>query len=538
MNPNFNLKPVPATGASLNPIDHRDLSVTADVNGLPDVSKIKKFRHAEVDLFPVLNQVSQPACVGHAESMVKAIIDYKETGNKDLLSPRFLYGLCKIIDGMADNPGTFPRIAGKILVDTGVCKLNLMPNDVNLSLSDYIKVAPTEEQKKDAEIHKVKSYGFTPADLEMFLATIYKNPVGITLLWNNEDGYRNYYNYRLPAPTNPQINGLHRVFAFGFERLDNGDVEIECRNSHGEDAHKEGRGNFKFLWSDYRNYIYDIMPYIDAPSKALEDARKQPNTFSYEWTRNLSRSTNGNAFRSDILALQTALTITGDFYNKVKGDQQPTGGFYAVTEASVIRYQARKGIKQTGIVGPLTRASLNAEFSKKKLLTPSQKCYNLIKEFEGLHDGNKNTVILEPKDDGVGNYTLGWGAIYDKDGKRVNAYTPAITLQDAENLLKRDVERFAKIVNDACYNLNQNQFDALVSFCYNLGSLKGLESKINDKTITRNDFMLYVYAFDKNKNVYVKLQGLINRRSKESDLFFTKESLSTVVYRLFTSHKK
>jgi peptidoglycan hydrolase-like protein with peptidoglycan-binding domain len=39
-----------------------------------------------------------------------------------------------------------------------------------------------------------------------------------------------------------------------------------------------------------------------------------------------------------------------------------TGNFYSATKAAVIRYQALKGIIQTGYFGPLTRAAVNSEF--------------------------------------------------------------------------------------------------------------------------------------------------------------------------------
>lgn len=352
-----------STGAVLNPVDYRDLSVTADVTPLPDVSKIKSFKYEKIDLVPVLNQESHGACVGHAEAVVKAILDFEETGNLEVLSPAYLYGVCKSIDGSPDREGTFPRIAGKVLVERGVPSVMLYPNNTSLSREEYNKVNTTPEIEKDASKHKVKSYGFTPADLEMFLATIYsKKAVGITLVCNEPNKW--YETEVIPAPVGSMIS-LHRVFAYGWNRTEDG-VEILCRNSWGENAHKEGKGNFRFKWLDYKNSIYDIMPYIDASNKALEDIKKQDNTFSYEWTQNLSVNTNGSWYKNDILALQKALKITGDFYSKVKGDLEPTGFFSTLTEQSVKRYQARKGIKQTGVFAILTRTALNADFAKKK----------------------------------------------------------------------------------------------------------------------------------------------------------------------------
>lgn len=352
-----------STGAVLNPVDYRDIPATADISPLPNVSSISKYRYEKIDLFPVLNQGGIGSCVGHAESLVKSIMDYEETSNVEILSPAYLYGLCKAIDNNP-NQGTFPRIAGKALLDRGVCSLALYPSNINLSVEQYTAFNPTIQQEADAKKHVIKSYGFCPADLEMLLATVYqKKALGITLVCNNPNAW--YATQIIPAPQG-NILGLHRVAVIGWERI-NGRVLIECRNSWSENAHLQGRGNFKFYWDEYRNAIFDIMPYIDAPNNVIEDAKNKDNVFVYTWYKNLSVTTNNPSNKTDILALQKALTITGDFYNKVKGDQIATGFYSEVTKQSVIRYQARKGIMQTGIFGMLTRASLNAEFSKKKV---------------------------------------------------------------------------------------------------------------------------------------------------------------------------
>lgn len=143
-----------------------------------------------------------------------------------------------------------------------------------------------------------------------------------------------------------------------------------------------------------------------------------------------------------------------------------------------------------------------------------------------MHDGNKLTPILEPQKDPKGLWTLGWGSRYDKNFNEVNANTPAITLAEADFLLSRDISRFSQVVNNACYNINQNQFDALVSFCYNLGNINGLIVKVNNGTLTRNDFLLYVYAGGQ------RLQGLVNRRNLEADLYFTKETPIMLIKRI------
>lgn len=114
--------------------------------------------------------------------------------------------------------------------------------------------------------------------------------------------------------------------------------------------------------------------------------------------------------------------------------------------------------------------------------------------------------------DAGGTLTIGYGHT-----KNV-APTDTITQQQAENFLKSDLVYFECVVNkyDNIYNFTQNEFDALVSFTYNLG--KGNLDKLTDngrrtKQHIANSILLY------NKCNGKVLQGLVNRRTAERDLF-------------------
>lgn len=96
-----------------------------------------------------------------------------------------------------------------------------------------------------------------------------------------------------------------------------------------------------------------------------------------------------------------------------------------------------------------------------------------------------------------------------------------ITQSQAEEYLKQDCAKFEKYVNNAVYvpitaSLNQNQFDALVSFTYNCGAgnLKKLCANRNAKEIVT---ALPLY----NKAAGKILNGLVLRRSAEVALFNT-----------------
>lgn len=144
----------------------------------------------------------------------------------------------------------------------------------------------------------------------------------------------------------------------------------------------------------------------------------------------------------------------------------------------------------------------------------SEKGYAIIKEFEGLR--------LDAYLDTGGVWTIGYGTIKYPSGTRV-AKGDRISQSDAESYLRSD----SKWV-DACLDskvkvkVNQNQFDALASFVYNIGESQfgssTLLRKLNagDFTGAANEFDKWV--FDNGK----KIQGLVNRRAKEKSLFLTK----------------
>lgn len=139
----------------------------------------------------------------------------------------------------------------------------------------------------------------------------------------------------------------------------------------------------------------------------------------------------------------------------------------------------------------------------------SRKGVKLIQDFEGLE--------LKAYKDSVGILTIGWGST----GPHVSAGM-TITKEQAEQLLKKDLERFEKGVSDLVkVDLNQNQFDALVSFSFNLG-LGNLKSSTLLKKLNASD---YIGASNEilrwNRAGGKVLNGLTRRRIAERDLFLS-----------------
>ena len=145
----------------------------------------------------------------------------------------------------------------------------------------------------------------------------------------------------------------------------------------------------------------------------------------------------------------------------------------------------------------------------------SFKCLSLVKEFEGL--------FLKAYPDPIGIWTIGYGTIQYPNGKRVKK-GDICTNEEAEAYLMHELNIKALSINPhfTSHPIKQNQFDALLSFAYNLGTgalnkstlLKKVKANPNDPSI-RNEFMKWVNAGGK------KLNGLVRRRKAEADLYFS-----------------
>jgi len=119
--------------------------------------------------------------------------------------------------------------------------------------------------------------------------------------------------------------------------------------------------------------------------------------------------------------------------------------------------------------------------------------------------------------------TIGYGNTYYSDGKRVTLLDKDITKQQAFEMFKEIANRFGKRVDELVITeLTQNQFNALVSFAYNVGtgnfSSSTLLKKINKNP---NDLTLKAEFLRWNKAGGKVINGLTNRRNEEADLYFS-----------------
>jgi lysozyme len=119
--------------------------------------------------------------------------------------------------------------------------------------------------------------------------------------------------------------------------------------------------------------------------------------------------------------------------------------------------------------------------------------------------------------------TIGYGNTYYPDGKRVTLLDKDITKEYAFEMFKEVANRFAKRVDKLVTSeINQNQFNALVSFAYNVGTGNFASSTLLKKVNKNPNDLSIRYEFLKwNKAGGKVLNGLTNRRNEEADIYFS-----------------
>ena len=137
----------------------------------------------------------------------------------------------------------------------------------------------------------------------------------------------------------------------------------------------------------------------------------------------------------------------------------------------------------------------------------SKECLNLIKRFEGLY--LKSYVCP------AGILTIGYGHTKGvKPGEVINGL-------QADIYLKEDLKPCEDLLNGMNVTLNQNQFDALCSFIFNVGRGNFLKSTLLKKLKVNPNDVTIADEFKKwNRGGGNVLPGLVKRRQAESDLYF------------------
>lgn len=148
--------------------------------------------------------------------------------------------------------------------------------------------------------------------------------------------------------------------------------------------------------------------------------------------------------------------------------------------------------------------------------------YDLIKSFEGLR--------LLPYKCSAGVPTIGYGNTVYPNGVKVTMKDKAITEAYAKEMFQTTANLFARDVTGLIKSkVNQNQFNALVSFAYNVGTdidVDDIPEGLGDSTLLKkvnanpNDPLIAKEFLKWNKANGKVLSGLVKRRKKESELYF------------------
>lgn len=180
---------------------------------------------------------------------------------------------------------------------------------------------------------------------------------------------------------------------------------------------------------------------------------------------------------------------------------------------------------------------------------------NLVKEYEGLVDGDPNTPGLDPYICPAGYWTIGWGHVVlhpetgdmlreqrDARGRWTKTneaiaraiYPNGITIDEAEALLEEDLTWFGeRVARYVTVPLTDNQFAALVSFAFNVGiglprghpqapNGRGLRGSTLLRRLNEGDYGAPLDELPKwNKGGGAVLSGLIRRREAEMVLWAT-----------------
>ncbi len=144
----------------------------------------------------------------------------------------------------------------------------------------------------------------------------------------------------------------------------------------------------------------------------------------------------------------------------------------------------------------------------------SQNCVDLICKFEGFS--------YKPYKCPAGKWTIGFGSTFYADGKPVAKDDKQMNREQAQVLLMATLETYEECVTYLVKKpLTQNQFDACVSFCYNIGcgnfkasTLRMLINIDPNNVLIEEQFLKWCRSNGK------MLKGLLRRRQAEVGLYF------------------
>ncbi len=338
------------------PEDYRDISLgsfqkptgaPASFNGVEGI----------LDQLPYLDQGMQPACVAHAKVKLLMIYIFRKFSRVAFLSPRFVYKLCKLFDGIPLVGGTYARTGALVITKYGACIDELAPNNVNLTKEQYLNFSISPETVTNANQYRMPGFAFVDPTLEAIKEAIFQNgavSMGVDVGdWSS-------------LPLKPGST-WHQVIAYKYEAM-NQDTKIFILNSWGKGWLAwiknwlfPGRGYF--LWSEYKNHVRDIIAFTDIPADLLNIIKKMP----YKFTKDLHEGMTDIAVRElqKFLNEDPAIAIGLDGSGS---KEEETMYFGPKTKAALTRWQIKNGVPATGYFGAISMRKANERIPKASLI--------------------------------------------------------------------------------------------------------------------------------------------------------------------------
>lgn len=220
---------------------------------------------ASIDYTPqmsaVRDQGDEGTCVAFASVVgVKEYQDRKEYRTPVVLSPRYVYHLCKQLDGIPEEEGTYPRVAMKVLLKHGVCLERLWPYRPH-QRDDHKPAAD-----RQAQTYRIRAYARIRGVEEMKRSLLANGPflagVQVFECWFSR---RVQETGRIPLPDKrEQPAGGHAICVVGY---DSRQELFKFKNSWGPGWADRGYGYLGFEYM--RRFCMDAWSATD-----LEVARR------------------------------------------------------------------------------------------------------------------------------------------------------------------------------------------------------------------------------------------------------------------------
>lgn len=385
-----------ATGALESPKDERDWTLASV--GAPTTYPSAAFINAVLQLF-ITNQGQIGSCVGNTFEEIVRLIQILIGNTQEQLSWRFVYAMCKAVEGKVvtiggvtydftgfprtagANDGTYPALAAQIIRKFGAPLAKYCPNDITLSADDFcygrdVNNIPAEALA-DAATRKSGADLTTPITrdgIKQAITYAKANNGGVAILrrigkeyWT-ANGVSTYDKAKLlPMQPPAQIVSGHEELLYGYldittaDRydLENKRVTIEAmiaKYPEGDNSNADVRTQTIIFWQNHWDkdwcstngngvdggraweFLDVWLPFINELRVVVPALPPAPDTFRYNFTRTMVAGAKG----ADVVALQHVLDIEGCYdYNPTDGSPKYTGFYGALTKAGVKKLQEK-----------------------------------------------------------------------------------------------------------------------------------------------------------------------------------------------------